>query len=545
MFKKRTKLSELIKNAFKVEALESRILLSGDPVFGAMQVASTRLFEPSAPLDAFSEQYTLASFKQFNNVAQQTSGFERPEADSDFVVDDLAFNVANITTDLYVSGGEFIIGATDTLGGSGSVNLDVTNAGKLSPGYSPGVQNFDDLTNTDTSEITIELAGLAAGSQYDQINIANNLVFDGALSIELLNGFIPEVGDEFSIMTYGSSAGSFDSIAGLAISGTDLYLDVEKTETELKLVTKAIGSASTFLNEILGSEQQNTYGELLNIDYFTTNSSSYDFIGNLAFSGFEINGNISVSSNSNYSLLDPQGTLIDLSILSFNVTEANATFEIDDVFTLELADFDIGLSYLVTDDLNDDRSWFFAKGQTADLSVDFSQAIHDASADVLDLSINPIIVGDFSLDNSDNESRLQLSGSAPLTVAEQTLPSEIDWILDPSNLNGNQTLSALVDAGSEDIVIVSNQLTITEELASSGAILAVKPIDVDRDILIGDLTSDSSFVESELLHIENSELAQLQDGFSAIVIGDYNVSSNIYIGDETQTSQDVVFTDNL
>ena len=446
MFKKRTKLAELIKNAFKVEALEPRILLSGDPVFGAMQVASSRLFEPSGSLEDFSEQYTLSSFEKLNDVSQQTSGFKRPAVDTDFLVNDTAFDVANITTDLYVSGSGLIIGAADTLGGSGSVNMNVTNDGKLSPGYSPGIQEFDSLTNTDDSEIIIEIEGLTAGSQYDQINIANNLVFDGALSIELLNGFVPEVGDEFSIMTYGSSAGSFDSIDGLAIGGTDLYFDIEKSESALRLITKSIDSTSTFLSEILGTEQQNIYGELLNIDYFNSNSS-YDFLGKIAFSGFEIDGNISVNYDVNYSLPDPLGIQTDLSLWSLSLTDTNATLEIDDVFTLELSDFDLGLSYLVTDDLDDDRSWFFAKGQAAsassglldnisfqatDLNVDFSQAIHGENADILNLSINPITVGDFTFNNAETDSRLFLSGHADLAIAGQTLSSDISLTLNPS-----------------------------------------------------------------------------------------------------------------
>ena len=449
MLNKRTKLSELIKNAFKVEALEPRILLSGDPVFGAAQVANTGVFEADGPLDAFAEQYTLSSFKELNDASQQTSGYDRPEADDDFVVDDIAFDMANITTDMYTSGGNLIIGDTETLGGSGSVNLNVTNFGELSPGYSPGIENLDSLTNTDSSTITIELAGLTAGSEYDQINVANNLVFDGALSIELLNGFIPEVGDKFSIMTYGSSAGSFDSISGLTISGTDLYFDIEQDENELRLVTKSIDSGSTFLSEILGSEQQNTYGELLNIDYFNS-TSSYDFNGSLAFSGFEIDGDISVTYDLNYSLSDPQGTQTDFSLWNLSVTDADATFAIDDIFTLELSDFDLGLSYLVTDNLGDDRSWVFATGmaasansgltdsvsfQATDLGFDFSQALHDSSDELLNLSINPISVGDFTLDNADSESSLQLYGQAALDIAGQTLSSDVNMTINPSTMD--------------------------------------------------------------------------------------------------------------
>ncbi|TPE46981.1 LEPR-XLL domain-containing protein, partial [Maribrevibacterium harenarium] len=446
MFAKPKLLAKLVKDAFKVEALEPRILLSGDPLFGAMQVASTRLLEPSGPLDAFAEQYTLSTFQKLNQTTQQQAGiYEQPTADSEFKVDDVPFDLANIQSSMYVDGGEFLIGSGEALGGSGSVHLNVVNEGELSPGYSPGQQNFDSLTNTNDSSITIEIAGLTAGSQYDQINIANNVVFDGALSIELLNGYKPNAGDEFSIFNYGTYSGAFDTIDGLAIAGTDLYFDVEQSATELKLVTKAIDSGSTFLSEILGSEQLNTYGEILNIDYFNT-SASYTFSGDLSFSGFDISGDITVGYTSNYSLLDTNNTATLFDVWNLSVENVNAKMAVDDVFTLDISDLDVALSYLTTSSSTDNRSWFFMDGtatsaqtglldtvnlKATDLTFSYAQAIHDNKDDLLNLSVNPIKVGEITQSNSEKDAYFNVSAAAELSVAGQTLKADFGMALNP------------------------------------------------------------------------------------------------------------------
>ncbi|NLW05927.1 MAG: LEPR-XLL domain-containing protein, partial [Pseudomonadaceae bacterium] len=480
MFAKPKLLAQLIKNAFKVEALEARILLSGDPVFGAMQVASTRLLEPSSPLDAFTEQYTLASFQKLNqSSSQQASIYEQPAADSSFQLDDTPFDLANIKTDLYLSGSSLLIGEKETLGGSGTVNLNLVNTGKLSPGYSPGLQSFESLVNTNLSEITIELAGLTAGSEYDQLNIANNLVFDGKLSIELLNGYQPKVGDEFTIMTYGSYSGAFDAIEGLTVADSNLYFEIEQSATELKLVTKAIDSGSTFLSEILGTEQQNIYGELLNLNYFNA-SGGYSFTGDLSFSSLAISGEVSVDYIADFSLYDSanQPTLFDA--WQLNIKNGSARFAAEDAFTLNLAGLNLGLNYLTTSDTLDDRSWFYANGTATsaetglldslslkahDLNIVYGQAVHNSSDGLLDLSQVSADIGNLITQRpAEKEAFLILSGATEIDLAGQTLKAKMDMALNPLAADAIQvnidqgTLAITAGAGASGLNLSLNDL---------------------------------------------------------------------------------------
>jgi uncharacterized repeat protein (TIGR01451 family) len=93
-----------------------------------------------------------------------------------------------------------------TLGGTGSItgNVSVTTGGLLSPGFSPGTITLNGgYTQSNTGSYLVEIAGLAAGTQYDQLSLTNNNIatLGGTLNVALLNGFTPAAGDSFTIVT--------------------------------------------------------------------------------------------------------------------------------------------------------------------------------------------------------------------------------------------------------------------------------------------------------------------------------------------------------
>ena len=116
-----------------------------------------------------------------------------------------------------INGGvEVTVASGSTLSGTGTITGNVTNAGTVAPGNSPGVLDIDgNLTSTDT--IAFELDGLTVGSDHDQLNVTGTVDLAGTLDILL--GFTPTAGDSFQIMTFGSlvdNGYSFDfSNAGL------------------------------------------------------------------------------------------------------------------------------------------------------------------------------------------------------------------------------------------------------------------------------------------------------------------------------------------
>jgi hypothetical protein len=120
------------------------------------------------------------------------------------------------------------------LSGGGTINGSVVNAAELRPGDSPGVLTINgNYTQTADGILDIEIGGPLAG-QYDRLAINGTATLAGTLNVILLNGFVPDLGAAFQIMTFHSRSGDFDAENGLDLgngsalmptfSGTDLSL---------------------------------------------------------------------------------------------------------------------------------------------------------------------------------------------------------------------------------------------------------------------------------------------------------------------------------
>jgi len=109
------------------------------------------------------------------------------------------------------------------ISGAGQVYLEAD----ITPGASPAAIDFGgDVTLGHLSRLNIELGGKTAGSAYDQVNVAGSAALDGALAIWLIGGFLPDPGDEFEIMTYGSRSGEFADTTGWLFDGNKALVKV-------------------------------------------------------------------------------------------------------------------------------------------------------------------------------------------------------------------------------------------------------------------------------------------------------------------------------
>ena len=128
----------------------------------------------------------------------------------------------------------------ESLTGSGTIEGDVSVSGLCSPGNSPGAQNITgDLTLLPDSVLYIEIGGTEAGTGYDQVSVSGTAFLDGTLSVSLSEGYVPEAGDRFAFLIYGSSSGDFQAFQGLEI-GNGLYFDLQRSETQYELVATRI-----------------------------------------------------------------------------------------------------------------------------------------------------------------------------------------------------------------------------------------------------------------------------------------------------------------
>lgn len=108
-----------------------------------------------------------------------------------------------------------------TLSGSGTFGA-VTVNGLLKPGMSPGAMTMDSLVLGGTSTTTMEIGGTVAGTEFDQITIANadSLTFGGTLDIASYAGYDLKQNASYALFNFtGASAGDF---AFVKVAGQNL-----------------------------------------------------------------------------------------------------------------------------------------------------------------------------------------------------------------------------------------------------------------------------------------------------------------------------------
>src|SRR5690606_12831421 len=105
---------------------------------------------------------------------------------------------------------------------SGTYDENINTTGTeviLAPGASPGCVMIDGTMTLDTNDdLEVEVDGLTACSQYDQWDITGIVTLGGA-NLDLVLGFAPVIGNEFTIISSGASiSGQFAQ--GLSVSAT-------------------------------------------------------------------------------------------------------------------------------------------------------------------------------------------------------------------------------------------------------------------------------------------------------------------------------------
>ncbi len=81
-----------------------------------------------------------------------------------------------------VSGGVTVSGATAVLGGTGNIlgPISAASGGTVAPGSSPGILTAGGLSMVSGTHLAVEINGLVAGSDYDQLNIFGGVDVTGA-----------------------------------------------------------------------------------------------------------------------------------------------------------------------------------------------------------------------------------------------------------------------------------------------------------------------------------------------------------------------------
>jgi hypothetical protein len=106
------------------------------------------------------------------------------------------------------------------------------------PGNTPAQVTYGgDLTFGSASALDVVLGGTTAGAQYDQLAETGTTTLAGTLNVALVNGFAPQAGQQFNILTYGTHTGDFGSFSGLDLGNGYALMPMAGPSTYLLVVT--------------------------------------------------------------------------------------------------------------------------------------------------------------------------------------------------------------------------------------------------------------------------------------------------------------------
>lgn len=181
------------------------------------------------------------------------------------------------------------------LKGNVTITGNITNAGTLAPGNSPGTYSITgDYTATSTSIHNFEVGGISIGS-YDALNVTGNVNLDGTLNIIPYNGFKPTNAADIPIVS-GSIHGTFSSVN----IPSDYQLIYNANNVILRAMTGTL--PVTFVNLDAVSESKST--KLTWSVAAEINVAKYEVEKSLDGNSFNKIGETAASRLSNYSFND-------------------------------------------------------------------------------------------------------------------------------------------------------------------------------------------------------------------------------------------------
>lgn len=177
--------------------------------------------------------------------------------------------------------GVVTVATAGTLGGSGIVSGNLTVAGTLAPGSSPGRLTLAaGLTLGGTATIAIEVNGTVQAVDHDHLVVNSAVALDGSLSVSISTGYTPAAGSVYTVMTANALSGSFLNVT----NGGDLVVGVSTVKVhygigslynanEVVLTTTASVNPDSDGDGILDSWELSNFGSLTNANQMSQNDA--------------------------------------------------------------------------------------------------------------------------------------------------------------------------------------------------------------------------------------------------------------------------------
>lgn len=122
-----------------------------------------------------------------------------------------------------------------TVTGNGDIS-SVSNGGIVAPGDSLGALHVGGYSQSASGNLQIELGGTTPNSEYDQLLVTSMATLHGTLEVALVNGFVPNVGQTFTILTTSNVFGTFDTGIFPPLSNRGFDVIYNATSVVLKVI---------------------------------------------------------------------------------------------------------------------------------------------------------------------------------------------------------------------------------------------------------------------------------------------------------------------
>ena len=228
---------------------------------------------------------------------------------------------------LDLNGGTLNLKPGDVLNGTGVLLGRLTGDGYVRPGNSPGHTIVSDFAPGPGMVTEIEIEGLGQGTTYDWLDITNSAVLNGTAKILFTpkDGYVPNLGDTFDVVTWGTVSGEFANWLGTAsVPGhanwafKPTYLADRLSLTLVQTPTLAVGVDTLILD---GLDTLSTVGNFLDGagEFFESIPLLGSKLGDLADQGTAITDGLRDRLATILSTL-PAASLVTSTIESWNNT---------------------------------------------------------------------------------------------------------------------------------------------------------------------------------------------------------------------------------
>jgi hypothetical protein len=124
--------------------------------------------------------------------------------------------------------------------GTGTIAASVVSKASVTAGDTAskaGILSPSTYTQNSTGSLNIQIGGATVGTQYSQLAVANGASLNGTLNVKLINGFVPAIGDVYTILKGTAVTGTFSIVKLPVLSGAHFVVGYSATSVTLTVVS--------------------------------------------------------------------------------------------------------------------------------------------------------------------------------------------------------------------------------------------------------------------------------------------------------------------